>query len=273
MKSGMRIQSMFVIVLLFSAVAAFGQSNGDDAFGNREWGESYQECGRWGGQNGQSGYGGGMMGGGYGRNGRGNSRGGMMGGGYGRSGRGGMMGGYGGGMMGNRSYGGFAGGNRIEIADATESVESFLEYEGLKDLEIAEVMEFEQNFYAIVSETSTDIGAMELLIDPYSGYVTYEPGPNMMWNTKYGHMGRRWWRPNRSMSLTEAEAVAAANEALEADGYSLVADSHADEFYGYYTLHVLDGSKIVGMLSVNGFDGAVWYHDWHGDYLGMTEGH
>ena len=33
------------------------------------------------------------------------------------------------------------------------------------------------------------IHAFELLIDRHSGAVYPEPGPNMMWNTKYGHMG------------------------------------------------------------------------------------
>ena len=265
MKSKLAIQ-IIVVVFLFGTGSAFGQSEGNGAFGNQEWGDSYQDCGR---SNGRGSYSGGMMGNGYGRNGQG----GMMGGGYGRNGRGGMMGNGYGGMMGNRSFGGFTGGERIDIAAAEASVEAFLENENQKDLEIAEVMEFEQNFYAIVRESSTGIGAMELLIDPYSGYVSFEPGPNMMWNTKYGHMGRRWWRSNRSMSLSEDEAVAAANDALSADGYSFEADTHADAFYGYYTLHVLDEGEIVGMLSVNGYDGSVWYHDWHGDFVGMTEDH
>ena len=49
-------------------------------------------------------------------------------------------------------------------------------------------MEFEKNFYAQVAEKSTEINAFELLIDPYTGAVWPEYGPNMMWNTKYGHM-------------------------------------------------------------------------------------
>lgn len=46
-----------------------------------------------------------------------------------------------------------------------------------------------------------------------------------------------------------------------------------EPFYGYYTLHVLRSGKIIGMLSVNGYSGAVWYHSWHGEFLGMEEGH
>jgi len=45
----------------------------------------------------------------------------------------------------------------------------------------------------------------------------------------------------------------------------------ADRFYGYYTLHVLNDRQIYGMLSVNGYTGQVWYHSWHGPFLGMKE--
>ena len=31
---------------------------------------------------------------------------------------------------------------------------------------------------------------LELLIDLYTGNAWPEYGPNMMWNTKYGHMGQ-----------------------------------------------------------------------------------
>ena len=57
------------------------------------------------------------------------------------------------------------------------------------DLELAEVMEFSNHFYAEAVEEETGIGAYELLIDRYTGEVYPEMGPNMMWNEKYGMMG------------------------------------------------------------------------------------
>ncbi len=45
----------------------------------------------------------------------------------------------------------------------------------------------------------------------------------------------------------------------------------ADAFYGYYTIHVLKNGQVYGMLSVNGYTGQVWYHTWHGDFIGMRE--
>ena len=49
-------------------------------------------------------------------------------------------------------------------------------------------MEFANNYYAEVKEKDTGIGAMELLINRPGSRVYPEPGPNMMWNTKYGMM-------------------------------------------------------------------------------------
>ena len=46
---------------------------------------------------------------------------------------------------------------------------------------------------------------------------------------------------------------------------------NADTFYGYYTLHTLKSGQVEGMLSVNGYSGAVWYHSWHGAFIGMKE--
>ena len=60
---------------------------------------------------------------------------------------------------------------------------------GDSNLEVVDVMEFANNFYAEVEENDAGIHAMELLIDKRSGRVHPEPGPNMMWNTKYGMMG------------------------------------------------------------------------------------
>ena len=44
-----------------------------------------------------------------------------------------------------------------------------------------------------------------------------------------------------------------------------------DVFYGYYTVHSLDtAGNTVGMLSVNGYTGQVWYHIWQGKFIGMA---
>jgi hypothetical protein len=209
-------------------------------------------------------------------------------------GRGGMMGGYGqsyypgttpegygmgwhgGGCPMYGSWGGVGpSAEPLTIEQATEAVESYLASAGGDDLQLAEVMEFTGNFYAEVRERSTGSGAFELLVDRYTGFVRPEPGPNMMWNTKYGHMGGMGmvgWRgaPTGEMTVTPEQAVELAQEYLDRVAPGLKA-GEAEPFYGYYTLHTEKDGQITGMLGVNGYSGAVWYHNWHGDFVGMSE--
>ncbi len=215
----------------------------------------------WGGVMG--GYGSGGMMGGYGS-------GGMMGG----YGSGGMMGGYGsGGMMDGSSIMPWAGpsadsaGQRLTLDQAVQIAR---DYAGSisDDLEVAEVMEFEDNFYAILLEGATGRGAMEILIDPYRGLVVPEPGPNMMWNEKYGHMA--FGASPDSVSLEAARQIA--QDWLDGALPGSRVHEHGTAFYGYFTFD-LDGTdgQIAGMLSVDADTGAVWLHTWHGRFFGEWE--
>ncbi|UCC89065.1 MAG: hypothetical protein JSV81_07090 [Anaerolineales bacterium] len=179
--------------------------------------------------------------------------------------------------MGAYGYTTPAQGERLTLDQAAQAVEEYLSAYGNPDLAMAEVMEFTDNFYAEVEEQSTGIHAFELLIQPYTGVIHPEPGPNMMWNTKYGHMGGMWGsatqQPTADMKVGAAQAVENAQEYLDDYLPGTTVSDEADGFYGYYTLHVLQDGQVVGMLSVNGFSGQVWYHNWHGEFIGMTEGH
>ena len=158
---------------------------------------------------------------------------------------------------------------------AVESARQSLASYGNPDLVLAEVMEFSDNFYAEVKEKSTGIHAFELLIDRYTGVVSPEPGPNMMWNTRYGHMGGMMggWggRQAEPIFVTPEQARGIAQGWLDKFLPGASAAEQSDAFYGYYTIHVLRDSQVYGMLSVNGYSGDVWYHTWHGDFLGMKE--
>lgn len=152
-----------------------------------------------------------------------------------------------------------------------------------KNLVLAEVMEFDNHFYAEAIEIDTGIGAYELLIDRYTGKVYPEMGPNMMWNEKYGMMGGghgmmgNWSRSRdfdpTKMTVSPEEAVELAQEYLERKETGFTPDDEVTSFYGYYTLHTLNDGEIEGMLSVNGDSGQVWYHTWHDDFVRMSGGH
>ena len=169
----------------------------------------------------------------------------------------------------------------LTIQDAHEAVEQYVASLGYANLEVAEVMEFERNFYAIVQESDTGIGAMELLVDKWTGVVGPEMGPNMMWNGRYGHalslsngMHRRGGMmggSSESNVLSPEEALEVAQRWLNTYRYGVTVEEHADPFYGYYTIHTLEDGEIEGMLSVHGTAGQVWYHTWHGEFIQMIE--
>jgi hypothetical protein len=161
----------------------------------------------------------------------------------------------------------------LTIEDAHEAVERYVDSLGYPSLEIAEVMEFEHNFYAIVEETDTGIGAMELLVDKWTGEVGPEMGPNMMWNAKYGMHGRggMMGRTGGTDTLAPDEVLDIAQRWLDANRPGVTVEEHADPFYGYYTIHTLKDGEIEGMLSVHGSTGQVWYHTWHGAFVQMIE--
>jgi hypothetical protein len=45
----------------------------------------------------------------------------------------------------------------------------------------------------------------------------------------------------------------------------------AEAFYGYYHVMVESAGEGYGMLSVNGYTGQVWYHNWHGAFIQELE--
>ena len=195
---------------------------------------------------------------------------------------GGPLSGFGCSMMGG-AMGGFYPGFVAQDPDqAAQAAQQYLNATWRNpDLVVREVMEFSNHFYVQIQEQSTGIGAMELLVDKITGTVHPEPGPNMMWNTKYspmgsgGHMGGWGWggpaqAPTAEMPVTPEQARQFAQQTLDVYLPGATAAEEVTTFYGYYTLHYERAGQ-VGMLSVNGFTGQVWFHNWHGQFLGAKE--
>jgi hypothetical protein len=180
------------------------------------------------------------------------------------TGPGGMMGGWDGVQPGTSG---------VSMGQAQTQVQTYLDRIGNNDLKIDELLEFDQNFYALIKEKSTGRGAFELLVDKANGAVTPEPGPNMMWNAKYGGMAGGMMgagRPSGAMSVSADRATQSAQTWLDqrAAGYSA---GTPDTFYGYYTFDFTKDGVISGMLSVNGQSGAVWFHSWHGNFISSKQ--
>ncbi len=218
---------------------------------------------------------------------------GMMnrGGGYGMMGNGrgyGMMNGngYGPGMM--YGYGSStANTTPLTLDQAYKAAENYLTDLNISDLQIAEVIVFDNNAYVRVVEKNTGVGAFELLVDPNTQVAYPEMGPNMMWNLKYGGLNHQQMMGNgrgygmmggyfdgnvpanvsSSMAVSSEQALKNAQAYLDQYLPGTTTAPDADAFYGYYTIDYLRDGQIAGMLSVNGASGQVFLHTWHGTFI------
>jgi hypothetical protein len=213
--------------------------------------------------------------------------------------------GYGPGMMNGRGYGmmgGYGWNNAANSSiqpltseNAKAAAQKYLANLNNSDLQIAEIMIFNNNAYVAVKETSTGIGAFELLVDPESQVAHPEYGPNMMWNLKYGGLNHQsmmggsgygmgpargygrmggWNYQNAdptelpaTMPVTKDQAIKTAQTYLNQNQPGTTAADDPMQFYGYYTLDFSKDGKVVGMLSVNGYSGQVFLHTWHGSFI------
>lgn len=180
----------------------------------------------------------------------------------------------------NKSYTG----TPLTVETAKTAVDNYLATLNNSDLNIKEIMIFNNNAYAVIAEASTGKGALEVIVDPATKNVTPEIGPNMMWNIKYGHMSNANFRRNRMglyngdnnqlstaqvtvNTVTAEQALQYAQSFLDSNKTGATIAQDAIEFYGYYSMDYLVDGKPAGMLSVNGFTGQVWLHTWHGTLL------
>ncbi len=209
---------------------------------------------------------------------------------------GGMMGGFwnnsagqsfrmGRGMLGWNFTNADASDEPLSIETAKTAFEDYLADLDNEDLELAEIMVFDQNAYAVVVEKGTGVGAMELLVDPSTLNVFPEYGPNRMWNSKYGMMGNSGfgfsggcgrarglnfnsnYEASSQMTLAMDQAADAAAEYLADNISGAELDRTGQPFYGYYTFDYAIDGQTAGMLSVNGSSAQVWLHTWHGQFI------
>jgi len=188
----------------------------------------------------------------------------------------------------------------LTIDQTKAAAEKYLANLNDPDLEIDEIMIFDNNGYVIVKETSTGTGAFELLVDPISQLAYPEHGPNMMWNLKYSGLNHQNMMGNGGMmgggmmmggygntmmlgwdnttpldvttvmTVTPEQAVDYAQKYLDANIAGATTE-HPVQFYGYYTLDFEKDGKVAGMLSVNGYSGQVFLHTWHGIFIEEAE--
>ena len=209
-----------------------------------------------------------------------------------RRGRSGTMNGGGQYGMGPNMMGGYYNTNAsltpLTVDQANAAAEKYLADLKNSDLQISEVMIFDNNAYVVVKENSTGNGAFELLVDPASQIAYPEHGPNMMWNLKYGGLSHQSMMSGRDsgmmgasgnmmngwnnttaaeMTVTPQQAIEYAQQYLDSNLSGATAASDPVQFYGYYTLDFEKDGKVAGMLSVNGYSRQVFLHTWHGAFI------
>jgi hypothetical protein len=185
------------------------------------------------------------------------------------------------------------------LAASAARVNHWLGSNGFSGFRVAEVMAFSNNDYAAISDKSGK-PAFELLIAPDKSWLMEEPA-SMMWNSKYGMLGHlsntlepipglsmmwgggmmrnhgmmgspsSWYSAGSGAVTSLKQAVAVANSWLAEARPGEIAERDGRAFPGYFTLDTTLNDKTNGMVSVNRVSGAIWYHGWHGTFLGERQ--
>jgi hypothetical protein len=130
-----------------------------------------------------------------------------------------------------------------------------------------EVIWFDNGFYVELKDAEGS-PATEVIVDPRTGTVSTEPGPAMMWNTRFG-MHRAGDGAAVRVSAEQAQQIAGDWLARSLPGRRA---AEPDTYPGYYTMETTtDTGTINGMLSVNSTTGEVWYHSWHGRFIARED--
>jgi hypothetical protein len=194
---------------------------------------------------------------------------GMMGG-YGQGA--GMMGGYGQGA--GRSAGSMMGsmglvwlpGDGVAVSSIPAARARATTAAATAGLHPGEVMWFDNGFYVELKD-SAQKPATEVIVDPRTGSVSTEPGPAMMWNTRFGTM-RAGAGGAGPVDSTKARSIATSWLAANRAGTTV---RTIDAYPGYFTLDLQSNGAVSGMMSVSSVTGAVWYHTWHGTFIAMED--
>ena len=122
-------------------------------------------------------------------------------------------------------------------------------------------MWFDNGFYVELKDGAGK-QATEVVVDPLTGAVSTEPGPAMMWNTRFGMHARGG--DIGAVDATKAHNIATSWLAANQPGTTV---GSIDTYPGYFTIDLQHGGKVSGMMSVSSVNGAVWYHTWHGAFI------
>ena len=157
-------------------------------------------------------------------------------------------------------------GNGVAVSSIPSARARAASAAGAAGLHPGEVMWFDNGFYVELKDSAGQPGT-EVIVDPRSGAVSTEPGPAMMWNTRFGVMRAGG---SHTSTLDPAGARRIATSWLSANRPGATIRS-LDTYPGYFTLDLQHNGVVSGMMSVNSSTGAAWYHTWHGAFIAMED--
>ena len=131
-----------------------------------------------------------------------------------------------------------------------------------------EVMWFDNSFYVELKDGAGQ-PVTEVIVDPRTGTVSTEPGPAMMWNTRFGMMRTGGTGgAGGPVDSTKARGIATSWLASNRPGTTV---RSIDAYPGYFTLDLQRNGAVSGMMSVSSSTGAASYHAWHGGFIAMED--
>ncbi len=136
-------------------------------------------------------------------------------------------------------------------------------------LHLGEVIWFDNGFYVDLKD-GTGNPATEVIVDPRTGAVSTEPGPAMMWNTRFGMpvVSQGANTSAGAVDATKARAIATAWLAANRAGTAI---GNVDAYPGYFTVDLKRDGVVSAMMSVSSSSGAAWYHTWHGAFIALED--
>jgi hypothetical protein len=158
---------------------------------------------------------------------------------------------------------------RVTLDQAVQAGQDYAAGLG-SNFQLAQVLEFQNGFYAVVTEKDSGRGALEILIDPYRGTVLPEMGPAMQWNLKYGR-GQDPSKPAGDNTEAIDQARLAAQTFLDKAHPGAKLNEGGVAFYGYFSFNYSVDGKTAGVISVNGATQQVWEPVGLGAFVGEKE--
>jgi hypothetical protein len=169
----------------------------------------------------------------------------------------------------------------LGLTKTKELVDAYLQHFNVPNLVLKEIIVFNNNSYTRIADKSSGINVMELIIDTETDIVLSEYGSSFTWNVMYPSIpdsktiGNIEFTPSgpvvnpaeNPMTISPEQAKIIAQQYLKQYKINVKLSKTVETFSGYYVIEYLHLGKVVGMISINGYTGQAFRHDWHQIFL------